>query len=90
MKTAVITNWCVYILKCRGSRLYTGITRNLDHRLKMHEAGKGSRFVHAFRPFTLLCVILCEDGHAARTLECKIKKMSRAQKLALAKISGSR
>ena len=80
-------NWCVYLLHCRGPRLYTGITNNLDHRLSMHEAGKGSKFVRAFGPFTLAGVIRCENEHEARTLESRIKKMSRAEKLALMKLA---
>ncbi len=86
-KAGVIMNWCVYLLNCRGSKLYTGITNNLDHRLSMHEAGKGSKFVRAFRPFTLAGVIQCEDEHGARMLESRIKKMSRAEKLALVKLT---
>jgi putative endonuclease len=81
-----IMNWCVYLLNCRGSRLYTGITNDLDHRLKMHALGKGSKLVLAFRPFTLAALIQCKDEHEARTLECLIKKMNRTEKLALVEL----
>ena len=32
----------VYILRCRDQSLYTGYTNNLEHRLQMHETGKGA------------------------------------------------
>lgn len=75
--------WLLYILNCRGNRLYTGITNDLENRLKAHREGRGSRFVRAFRPFELAGVVSCENATAARKLERSIKKMSRARKLEL-------
>lgn len=73
--------WRLYLLFCRGNRLYTGITNDLAARLKAHRSGRGSRFVRAFSPFTLAGSIVCPDATAARTLEARIKKMKRADKL---------
>ena len=34
------SRWLVYLLRCRDGSLYTGITNDLDRRLKAHAAGK--------------------------------------------------
>ncbi|MDZ7740550.1 MAG: GIY-YIG nuclease family protein [Bacteroidota bacterium] len=33
------TNYYVYILQCSDNSFYTGITNNLERRLKQHQAG---------------------------------------------------
>src|SRR5271169_1179301 len=73
--------WLVYVLKCRKNYLYTGITNNLEKRLKEHAEGRGSKFVRAWRPFELLKILSCGNSTEARQLEYKIKKMKRAKKL---------
>ncbi len=83
-------DWVLYLLTCRGGRLYTGITNDLNNRLKAHEQGKGSKFVRAFSPFELAAIIPCKNGTEARKLECKIKKLRRSEKLELVKSSEKR
>jgi putative endonuclease len=73
--------WVLYILKCRGDRLYTGISNDLQGRLRAHREGKGSKFVRAFSPFALAGVVLCKNGTEARKLEISVKKMRRSEKL---------
>jgi putative endonuclease len=73
--------WVLYMLNCRGDRLYTGVSNDLKGRLKAHEEGRGSKFVRAFSPFALAGVVPCKDGTEARKLECKVKKMRRHEKL---------
>jgi len=74
-------NWCVYLLKCRNEQLYTGITNDLEKRLKEHERGKGSKFVRSQRPFELVKTIPCRNAGAARRLECHLKRLKREKKL---------
>lgn len=74
-------NWVVYILKCRGGRLYTGITNDLAKRLEAHKAGQGARFTRAFAPVRL---VWSEPGHTRSGAACReafIKKMPRCLKL---------
>ncbi len=73
--------WVLYLLTCRGGRLYTGISNDLEGRLRAHREGRGSKFVRAFSPFRLAGVVSCKDGTEARKLECRVKKMRRAGKL---------
>ena len=73
--------WVLYILTCRGDRLYTGISNDLRSRLRAHKEGRGSKFVKAFSPFTLAGVVPCKDATEARKLESRVKKMRRSEKL---------
>lgn len=72
--------WCVYVLSCRNSYLYIGITNNLTKRLAAHEKGTGSKFVRSQRPFKLLKPIYCKDESEARRLEYGLKKLKRRDK----------
>lgn len=77
------TQWCVYVLRCHDRSFYTGITNKLKARLAAHAAGKGSRYVKARRPFGVARVIECRDEHEARSLEHKLKQLTRGQKIEL-------
>jgi putative endonuclease len=72
--------WLVYILACRGGRLYTGVTNNLEQRLAAHKAGKGARFTRAFAPVKLAAVLRGYSRSGALRLEAAIKKLSREEK----------
>ena len=74
-------NWCVYILRCRNDALYTGMTNDLQRRLKEHEQGRGSKFVRSWRPFGLVKIIPCENANEARRLEYALKKLTRREKI---------
>lgn len=82
-KPAKTTNiiWYVYILKCRNNYIYTGLTNNIEKRLKEHERGTGSKFVRSHRPFELIKTIPCENASEARRLEYKLKRLKRSAKI---------
>ena len=44
----------LYVLRCRGDRLYCGVCLDLDQRFAQHCAGKGARFTKAFPPQSLV------------------------------------
>jgi predicted GIY-YIG superfamily endonuclease/ribonuclease HI len=73
--------WCVYVLRCRNNSLYTGMTNNIEKRLKEHESGRGSKFVRSWKPFELVKTIPCKNAGEARRLEFDLKKMSRTEKI---------
>lgn len=75
--------WVVYILECADKTLYTGITNDLENRLAAHERGEGAKYTRGRGPFILLHHEDYEDRSDASKRERLIKKMSRAQKLAL-------
>jgi putative endonuclease len=73
--------WFVYMLECSDSTIYTGITNNLERRIKVHNSGKGSKYVKNRLPVRLLWSIESENRSEASKLEIKIKKLTRNQKL---------
>ncbi len=77
-------DWEVYIIQTESGKLYTGITNNLDRRFAAHLTGKkGARFFHFSKPESILFRESFPNRSEASKRECKIKKMSRLQKLAL-------
>lgn len=73
----------VYVLQCEGDTLYTGITTDVDRRLKEHQSKKGARYTRAHPAMRIVYTESCENRSVATRREAVIKKMSRAQKLAL-------
>ena len=78
-------HWLVYILKCSDGTLYTGITTDIKRRLDEHNDGSGSRYTRVRRPVTAVFTTEAENRSEASSLEIKIKKLSRKQKLLLIK-----
>lgn len=75
----------VYMLRCADGTLYTGWTNDLEKRLKTHTAGKGGKYTRARLPVELAYTERFENEHDARSREWHIKRLTRAQKLALIK-----
>ena len=79
-------SYYVYLLRCRDGTLYTGSTDNPERRLRVHNAGKGAKYTRSRLPVELVYQEQCPDKSAALRREREIKRMRRAEKLAL--ISG--
>lgn len=73
----------VYLLRCRDGSLYTGITNDLPRRLTAHEAGTGSAYTRSRRPLALAYREELPDRGAALKREAAIRRLTRAEKLAL-------
>ena len=73
----------VYLLRGRDGALYTGWTSDLDRRLARHAAGKASRYTASRLPVELALALPMADRTAARREEARIKRLTRAGKLAL-------
>ncbi len=73
----------VYMLRCADGTLYTGWTNDLEKRVKAHNDGRGAKYTHARRPVTLVYSETLPTKAAALRREAAVKKLSRAQKLAL-------
>jgi len=70
----------VYILRCRGNRLYTGYAVDVQARYAKHLAGTAAHFTKAFPPEELLCFIPVETRSLGLRLEAAIKALSKTQK----------
>ena len=75
-------NW-VYILRCGDGSLYTGWTNDLDARVALHASGRGCKYTRSHLPVELAYCEQFETVHEAMSREWHIKRLSRAQKLAL-------
>ena len=79
----------VYLLRCRDGSLYTGWTVDLENRLARHRAGTASRYTASRLPVALELALPMPDRTAARREEVRIKRLSRAAKLALVQVSSA-
>ena len=77
--------WHAYIIECRDGMLYTGITNNIEKRVKAHNAGAGCKFTRSRNPVKLMYSEECVNKNQALTREWQIKKLSRIEKFALIK-----
>ena len=75
--------WYVYILQCADGTLYTGITNDLDRRLKAHNAGTASKYTRVRRPVAMVYREEADTKGNALRRELQIKSMSRQQKVDL-------
>jgi putative endonuclease len=79
---AAASAW-VYILRCSDDSLYTGWTVDVDRRLAAHSSGTASRYTRARLPVALVLAFPMPDAGSARREEARIKRLPRAEKLAL-------
>ena len=75
--------WCVYIVECRDGSSYTGLTRDVESRLKSHSEGTGARHLKLKRPFKLRYIEQFETRIKAFKRETEIKKFNRSYKVNL-------
>ena len=73
----------LYILRCGDGTLYTGTTDDVARRLAVHQSGKGAKYTRGRGPLTLAYPEACADKSAALRREIAVKKLTRAEKLAL-------
>ncbi len=80
MKTPTST-WYVYVLRCNDHSLYTGITTDLQRRLKEHNSQtKGAKYTRGRRPVELVYYekMVCRSSASKR--EFVIKNLSSKNK----------
>lgn len=75
--------WGVYVVRCRDGSLYTGCTNRLRRRLADHDAGKGAAYTRGRGPVTLMYWEPVEGRGEALRREAALKRLSRADKLAV-------
>ena len=87
---APANKWFVYILECGNGSFYTGITTDLERRLKEHKSGRGARYTAYNRPVKLVYSEKAGSRSKALRREAAIKKLTRTLKLALIRPSSRR
>ncbi len=76
--------WTLYLLKCADGSIYTGITKDLERRLRYHQAGKGAKYMRGRAPFSLQFTYAGLTHRQALQLEYVIRRLNHDEKEALA------
>ena len=76
--------YSLYIVRCGGGTLYTGIATDVDKRLEEHRSGRrGAKYLRGRGPIELVFREVAGDRARASQLEYRVKKLPRSEKLAL-------
>lgn len=76
--------WFVYIIENERGHYYTGITTDLERRMREHSEGKrGAKFFRTGAAVKMVFRKRVADRSAASRLEALIKKMTRRKKAEL-------
>ena len=73
----------VYIIKCIDGSFYTGYTKNIEMRTRLHVIGKGARYTKTHKPQKVAYFELFGSRAQAMKREKVIKTMTHQQKLKL-------
>src|SRR6476660_7391598 len=79
--------WIVYVVSCRDRSLYTGITTDLERRLRQHNSGVASRYTRSRLPVKLAHQEPHPNQSSALKREWAIKKMSKPEKVAMIRLA---
>jgi putative endonuclease len=71
----------VYVLECDDGSLYTGVTNNLENRLRLHKAGKGAKYTRMHPPVKVLLTLPASTRNEAQQIETWIKERDHASKM---------
>lgn len=77
-----MNDWHVYIIRCAGNTLYTGITTDVARRLQEHQGakGKGAKYLKGKGPLSLVWQYQARDRSHASRIEYAIKQLGKAEK----------
>jgi len=70
----------VYILQCKNGAYYTGYTSNLENRIKLHNKGRGAKYLRGKLPVKLVYAREYKYYKNAVLEEKRIKTLRRDQK----------
>lgn len=74
--------WYIYFLECSDATIYTGVTTDVERRLKEHNAGSAAKYTRNKTPVKLLWSMSVAGGRSgAQKLEARFKKLSRTKKM---------
>ena len=76
-------NWFLYIVKCSDQTLYTGISTDIERRIKKHNSGKGAKYVRTRLPVQLVYSEVLPGRVEAIKREIEVKTWPKKKKLAL-------
>ena len=77
-----MSDWHVYILRCRGGTLYTGIATDVSRRFGEHRRsdGRGAKYLRGRGPLRLVFRKMIGSCGLALRVERRVKRLSKSQK----------
>ncbi len=72
--------WYLYIARCNGNTLYTGVTTDVKRRIEEHNKGVGAKYTRGRAPIELIYCAEYSNRSEAQIEEARIKKLSRKKK----------
>jgi len=72
--------WFLYLIRCKGGHLYTGISTDVQRRLAEHQSGKGAKYLCGRDPLRLVFQQGIGSRSEALKVEAAIKKLTREAK----------
>ena len=76
-------NYYVYIILCNNGSFYTGYTKDVAERIKLHSNGQGAKYTKMHPPKEIVYLEQFTSRAEAMHREKVIKKLSHKQKAAL-------
>jgi putative endonuclease len=79
-------DWYLYIVRCNDGSLYTGITTDIDRRLREHRLGgaRGAGYLRGRAPLEVVFSRQLPDRASASRAEYAVKQLAKARKELLA------
>ena len=78
-----VRQYYVYILTNRSGTLYTGVTSDIEHRVRQHKTGEHEGFTKRYRIDRLVYYEETDDVNAAIAREKQIKGWTRKKRIDL-------
>ncbi len=76
-----MSTYSVYLVRCSDGSLYTGIATDVARRITEHQESKrGARFLRGKGPLTLIYEREIGDRSLASKIECRVKRLPKAEK----------
>ncbi len=79
----IVISYYVYMVQCEGGSFYTGFSKNVESRMKLHREGKGARYTRMHKPEKLVYIERVDSRSKAMIREKQIKKLNHHKKLEL-------
>ncbi len=77
-------DYSLYIVRCKGGALYTGIAIDVQKRLEEHRSGRrGAKYLRGRGPIELVFAEVAGNRARASQLENRVKRLPRSEKIAL-------
>lgn len=78
---AASLSWILYVLLCADGTYYTGITTDIDRRIREHNTNsRGAKYTRSRRPVKLVYTEYFSNRSSAQKAEYQFKKLSRSIK----------